>query len=155
MLHQNSPEWGEHISDHPQVAFTNSTTSSAYMESLHLTLASSKSCNKPLSSANLKRLLRTSITKTNSIGERGSPWRSPLRCIIIFPGTPLSITWVEEVNKILEIRLRHLIPKPRWDNTSRRKAQDTESKALEISNFKNKLESLFLCSALIDCSTNI
>jgi hypothetical protein len=44
------------------------------------------------------------------------------------------------VNNKLEIRLRQTGPKPKCDNISSRNAHETETKALEISNFSNKLE---------------
>jgi hypothetical protein len=48
---------------------------------------------------------------------------------------------VEEVDNKLDTRPHHLGPKPRWDKTSRRKAQDTESKAFVISSFKRFIDS--------------
>jgi hypothetical protein len=88
--------------------------------------------------------LRISITNTNNIGERGSPWRSPLRCLIGIPGDPFKSTRVEEEARILEIIFRHTGPNPRYESTSIKKAQETESNALEISNFKSKLETLLV-----------
>jgi hypothetical protein len=55
------------------------------------------------------------------------------------PGTPLSKIWVEEVIRIPLITSLHMGPKPNFSNTSRRKGQETESKALEMSNFKRIL----------------
>lgn len=62
----------------------------AYMDNLDLTLFPSRSCSSPLSSAVLNKLLRTSITMTNNIGDKGSPWCNPLRCLIWSPGEPFN-----------------------------------------------------------------
>jgi hypothetical protein len=53
------------------------------------------------------------------------------------------------VNIREEIRFRQIGPKPRWIRISIMKAHDTESNALEISNFKNKPAIFLLCSDLI------
>ena len=67
------------------------------------------------------------------MGERGSPCLRPFWWKKPAPGSPLTSTWVEEVDRIRHKRLHHCCPKPRWCRTTRRKGHETESKALEMS----------------------
>jgi hypothetical protein len=60
----------------------------------------------------------------------------------------------EEVSKPLSMSL-HILPKPSFSRTSSKKAQETESKAFEISNFKIILGCFCECRNLAVCCTNI
>jgi hypothetical protein len=67
--------------------------------------------------------LRTSMVRTNDIGERdGSPWRSPRAWQILLPGYPFRRIFVLAVDRIMDIQFR---PKPMCCRTSKRKDQDT------------------------------
>ena len=92
-------------------------------------------CNSPSLLAFWTIRFKTSITKMKSIGERGSSCRRPHRWSNSSPGMPLRITRVDEEPRIALIRSRHLGPKPLFCKISNRKAQETESNALEMSNF--------------------
>ena len=70
-----------------------------------------------------------------SIDERGSSCRRPHRWSNSSPGMPLRVTRVDEEPRIALIRSRHLGPKPLLCKISNRKTQETESNALEMSNF--------------------
>jgi hypothetical protein len=67
---------------------------------------------------------------------------STKRTIAVLPA--ITTTCVEEEARIFDIIFRHTGPIPRCESTSNKKAQETESNALEISNFKNKLETLLV-----------
>ena len=58
------------------------------------------------------RELRTCITKMKSIGEMGSPCRSPLSCAIRRPGLPLMRALVLAVDNKIVIQLVHQREKP-------------------------------------------
>jgi hypothetical protein len=60
----------------------------------------------------------------------------------------------EEVSRPLSMSL-HILPKPSFSVTSSKKAQETESKAFEISNFKRILDCFCECRNLDVCCTNI
>jgi hypothetical protein len=95
--------------------------------------------------------LRTSITRMNSIGERGSPCRNPRWWEMGLPGIPFKSTWVEEdVRRPLNMSLQ-ILPKPSFSRTSNRKIHETESKALEMSSFKRILGCFWECKNLAIC----
>ena len=97
----------------------------------------------------------TSMTRIKSIRERGSPWWSPLLCWMKSLGVPLRSTWVEEDTNRAHKMSRHLEPKPNLPNTSGRNDQDTESKALVMSNLCRILGCFWECKNLTVCWTNI
>ena len=78
-------------------------------------------CNSPSLLAFWTIRFKTSITKMKSIDERGS--------------SRLKDYSSDEEPRIALIRSRHLGPKPLFCKISNRKAQETESNALEMSNF--------------------
>lgn len=83
---------------------------------------------------------RTSITRTKSMGDSGSPCRSPRRWIILSLGSPFSSILVDEYEQDYcrrHSKWRQPCPKPIWMRTSRRKNQDTESKAFDMSNLRS------------------
>lgn len=120
----------------------NNATSSAYKESLCPAVRLDRGCNNPWSLAATKRLLSTSITIMKSIRDSGSPRRSPRWCLIVSPGSPFSSILVVEVVRRFETKLNQEFPKPKWVKTSIRKAQDTESKAFDMSSLRQRLGTL-------------
>lgn len=74
----------------------------------------------------------TSMTRTKSIGGKGSPWRSPRPWIMQRPGLPFSSTRVLAVESSMEIQPLQRREKPMCWSTSRRKGQPTESNALAM-----------------------
>jgi hypothetical protein len=133
----------------------NNTTSSAYRETLCPFLFLNRGCSRPISLAHEKREFKTSITKMNNIGDKGSLCLNPLWWHISFPGSPFTSTLVEEEHNNLEIILHHTGPKPRCPSTSSRNGQDTESNALLISNLRSTLGIFYLWIALAVCCTII
>lgn len=122
----------------------NNTTSSAYNEILCCKGLWDNDSSSP-SSALATRCPSTSITNIKSIGDRGSPCLSPLLCRMVFPGIPLRSTWVDEVaSKPLRTSLQ-ICPKPSFCNTSKRKGQETESKALVMSSLFCWWSNLAVC----------
>lgn len=78
---------------------------------------------------------RTSKTRIKSMGE-GVTLTKTVMMKIVSPGSPFTNNRVEEVDRIRHNRSHHCYPTPNCRITSRRKDQETESKALEISNFR-------------------
>jgi hypothetical protein len=72
--------------------------------------------------------LKHSMTKTNIMGEKGSPCLSPRPWQIRRPGTPFRRILVLAVERRTGIQLVHRRGQPTADNNSRRKTQLTESK---------------------------
>jgi hypothetical protein len=87
------------------------TMSSAYSETLYLMEGTWRGVNKLLVSARQNKVLRTSITRTNRSGDRGSPCQS-LEHDKCAPGWPFSRTLVLAEDKIAETQLIHLLEKP-------------------------------------------
>ena len=116
----------------------NKTTSSAYNDILCWRDLEESGYNKPSLTANDTIWPSTSITKMKSIGESGSPCRNPRRCKITSPGIPFNRTRVDEEPNSPLIISRQICPKPNCCITSRRKGQDTESNAFEISSLRRK-----------------
>lgn len=133
----------------------NNATSSAYNYICCLILPPASGCNTPIFDALVNKLLSTSITNIKSMGDRGSPCRSPRWCLIDSPGSPLTRILVDVVESKLERRLRQESPNPKCFNTSKRNDHETESKVSEMSSFKKMLGVFFLCSSLIICCTSI
>lgn len=75
------------------------------------------------------------MTITKNIGEMGSPCLSPLACVILLPGLPLSKTLVLTVDSKMEIQFVHRRGKPMCSKTSSRKGQAMESNAFAMSTF--------------------
>jgi hypothetical protein len=73
------------------------------------------------------------------MGERGSPCLSPRWCLISSPSWPFTKIHVDAVRSRLEMRFRHIGPKPKCARTSIINAHDTESNAFDMSSFKNRL----------------
>jgi len=99
------------------------TTSSAYREMRCCKACLASDCNKTSSDAFLHIKHMTSMINMKSIGDSGSPWRSPRRCNIVSPGLPLSSTCVEaEASNPLMIS-HQIGPKPMCLITSNKKGQ--------------------------------
>lgn len=103
--------------------------------------------------AYLHMAFRASITSMDNMGDKGSPCQRPLRWEINSPGSPLITILVEEVDNRRQIRLHQVRPKPKCCNSSSKKDQDTESKALEMSNFKRMWSPFLRCKSLASCWT--
>lgn len=73
---------------------------------------------------------------TNSIGDKGSPWRSPRAWQIRLPGLPFNRMRVLAVDRRIEIQFLHLELNPKCYNNSNKNGQETESNALAISIFR-------------------
>lgn len=114
----------------------NSTTSSAYNDIRCWIALVEIGCSKPSSEARDTMRLRKSITKIKGIGDKGSPCRNPHRCMLTSPGIPFNITCVDEEANIPLIISHQIGPNPNFFKTSRRKGQETKSKAFEISNLR-------------------
>jgi hypothetical protein len=76
------------------------------------------------------------MAMTKNMGDIGSPCRRPLPCTIFLPGTPFTRTLVLAVYSINATHLKKLSENPNFRRTSIKKAQDKESKALEISSLR-------------------
>ena len=96
-----------------------------------------------------KRRCKGSIANMNSIGERGSPCRRPLKCLNHKPFEPLRRTDVELVAKSIDTQEHHLGGKPNCCRTSRRKSQRTLSKAFAMSNLRKRPGCFVLCKSLM------
>jgi hypothetical protein len=66
------------------------------------------------------------MAKMNSMGEMGSPCRSPLSCLMGFPGILLRRILDEAVDRAKLIHSLHLIPNPNYSRTYRRYTQEIE-----------------------------
>jgi hypothetical protein len=69
---------------------------------------------RPCDTALFTRIWSSSTARTKINGERGSPWRTPLRHLNFLPGTPFKITVEVPVDRILLIQAIHLCGKPTW-----------------------------------------
>ena len=98
-----------------------------------------KGCSSPPSEAFVSIRFKTSITRMKSMGERWSPCLSPLLCFILSPGMSLRRICVDEVVKRPQIKSHQREPNPNFLRTSKRKAQDTESKVLVMSSLRSIL----------------
>lgn len=127
----------------------NTAASSAYRDILKLEQSRCICERRPYDWASWNILCRGSIAKRNIIGDNGSPCRTPLRCLIRFPGSPFNRKEEVVVPHRAEIQFRHLWLNPRKVMMSRRYAQLTVSNAFEISNLINIVGIFFLCSSLI------
>ena len=82
------------------------------------------------------RPLSTSMTRTNSIGDRGSPCRSPRAWQILLPGLLSRRIFVLAVDSKADNQSRHWRLNPMNSSSSRRNAQETVSKAFAMSTFR-------------------
>jgi len=114
-----------------------------------------RGCSNPISLALFIKAFRTSMTIMKSIVDKGSPWRSPLRCWINLPGTLFTKILVVEDHRSLDNMLHYTGPKPKCLKTYSKNAHDNKSKALLMSNFRRILGSFRLWSTLAVCWTKI
>lgn len=110
------------------------TASSAYIEILMDACRPLSFVRRSSCVARLNMLLRTSIARMNRYGDRGSPCLSPLRCLKLLPGLPLSNIEDDEVFRIAASQFVHLIGKPLFTSSSSKNSHETESNALVMSN---------------------
>ena len=82
------------------------------------------------------RPLSTSMTRTNSIGDRGSPCRRPRAWQILLPGLPFRRIFVLAVDSKADSQSRHRRLNPMNSSSSRRNAQETVSKAFAMPTFR-------------------
>uniref|UniRef100_A0A0A9HG41 Uncharacterized protein n=1 Tax=Arundo donax TaxID=35708 RepID=A0A0A9HG41_ARUDO len=91
----------------------NKTTSSAYSDTRCPMSLAANGCNSPSSSALVNNAFSTSITRMKRSGDKGSPWRNPLRCSMTSPGYPFNNTRVDEVDNRLQSIRRQQLPNPK------------------------------------------
>uniref|UniRef100_A0A0A9HWZ3 Uncharacterized protein n=1 Tax=Arundo donax TaxID=35708 RepID=A0A0A9HWZ3_ARUDO len=120
------------------VGCRNRTTSFAYRETRCPTCLLERGCSNPSLAALTKTEFNTSMTRIKSMGDRGSPCLSPLRCLITSPGSPLSSMRVVAEESRLQTMLHQRGPNPKYLKTSKRKLHEIESNALDISSFSSK-----------------
>jgi hypothetical protein len=113
----------------------NNTMSSAYRDTSGMGRRGCSCCSTPSSMACLISLPSVSTARMNSCGDRGSPCRSPRRCQIGGPGSPLSNTIVLAVESRIASRSRNCVPKPYWCRTSNKNGQEIVSKDFARSSF--------------------
>jgi hypothetical protein len=116
---------------------------------------SADGASKPCRAACNSRRCKTSMSRMNSIGDNGSPCRSPRAFQMTRPSSPLSRTRVDAVEMRIEIQSLQRHPKPMPCNTCSRNAHAAVSKALVISNLISSDDLCFLCSAFAASSTNL
>lgn len=114
---------------------TKIAASSAYREVLTCAAQLLNVVSTSRSVARSKSYWRGSMAKTKRSGERGSPCRKPVPCLIGTPGIPLIKTREDEVDRRAVIQSRHRAGKPLFWTRSSRESHLTESKALAISTF--------------------
>jgi hypothetical protein len=90
-------------------------------------------CMTPFSVARCKMRCRGSIARMKSMGEIGSPCRSPLSCFRGFPRIPFRRTLDEAVDKARLIQSLHFALKSSLCRTSRRQALTFFSKKPSLS----------------------
>jgi hypothetical protein len=109
--------------------FTKIAASSAYMDVLHFA-ATRGSCVRTLwLVARSKNRCNGSMAKMKSIGDSGSPWRTPLAWRNFPPGTPFSKALEAAARNKMETHSRQRGPNPRACSTSSKYLQLTMSKA--------------------------
>ena len=94
------------------------SASSAYMEILHLAAAEGKGERIPCCVANSSSRCRGSMARMKSMGDRGSPWRTPLPWLNLGPCWPFSNTVEVAVRKRMDTHSRQRGPKPRACSSS-------------------------------------
>jgi hypothetical protein len=129
--------------------FAKIAASSAYKEQRREAALGRTGCNSPLLAASSISRCSGSIAKMKSMGDSGSPCRSPLACLIRFPGTPFTSILDDDVARRVAIQSLYFCPKPKAGKVSRRKIQLTKSKALDMSSLIKREGRLALCRALI------
>jgi hypothetical protein len=125
--------------------------SSTYIEVFHLAAARGSLERTPCYVAMSISRCSGSMARMKSMGERGSPCRTPLLWLKAGPCCPLSSTFDEAVRKRIESHSRHRGPKLNAYRTSNMQGQLTASKALCISSSK-KLYASFACACFAPCS---
>lgn len=109
----------------------------------------------PCSLAVVNSLASTSIAMMSSMGERESPCRTPLLCLMGFPSRPFNMMHdVADENRVAT-HLRHCSPKPNACSVFSRKGQATVSNALEMSSLSSTFGILFLCRYTTALWTNL
>jgi hypothetical protein len=94
------------------LGLTKIAVSSAYKEAFIPLDLGEIGCNTPLSAASWRILWSGSIANMKSMGDIGSPCRSPCSCLIGQPRPPFRRILDEEVAKDMEIHSHHLHPNP-------------------------------------------
>jgi hypothetical protein len=90
-----------------------------------------------------------SIARIKDIGERGSPCRKPLSCLIGCPSNLFRRIIDDKVDSTILIYYLHLGPKPSLSIRSSKYSQEMESKAFAMSNLRKRAGIFFLCISLI------
>ena len=126
----------------------NMTTSSAYSDTLERTTEHRRGAKMDCDSAHRMSPPSTSIARTNNIGDKGSPCRKPLAWQMRLPSLPLRRTLVLADPRRIDIYFLHRLLKPSHCRTSKRKGQQTESKAFAISILRRRQLCFFWCKVL-------
>jgi hypothetical protein len=84
-----------------------------------------------------------SIAIMNNMGERESPWRTPLRCAIGGSCCPFRMILDDGVLISVVMQWRQVAPKPHAYSLLRRNDQERVSNALEISSLSSSMDTLF------------
>ena len=124
------------------------TRSSAYKDARCAMTCPGRGERAPRRSASLVKELSASITITKSMGEIGSPCRSPLAWAIRLPVLPFTSIFVLAVESNKEIQLVQCLEKPMCCRTSRRNGQATESNAFAMSTLSSSVGKRLQCSHL-------
>jgi len=122
-------------------------TSSTYSDTRERTAAHRRGEKMDWDSAHPMRPSSTSIARTNNIGDKGSPCRKPLAWQMRLPGLPLRTLVLADPRRI-DIQFLHRRLKPSRCRTSKRKGQQTESKAFAISILRRRQLRFFWCKVL-------
>lgn len=89
-----------------------------------------------------------------SIGDKESPFLTPLRCLILGPWVPLRMIREVAVESRVDIHLRQFGPNPLACRTSSKNGQDRVSNAFDMSSFRSIIGIFFfwIKTMLAECT---
>jgi hypothetical protein len=124
------------------IGLRNRTVPFAYRLVRFYTGSAPMGCNKPAWVAMSRSLYNGSIARMNSIDESGSPYRSPLPCLMGLLASPLRRI---HDDVLLHTRAKislHLCPNPNCSMISSKYSHCTLSKAFVMLNLRNNIDIL-------------